>query len=152
MSEVKRYFDEKVTKISEKLGLDWENVHDVLMEIINDPFFEFPDGQTVKTVLEKAQKYDNCKKQYEVLKFARQCELIRGKSLEYYEYKYIEKYLEGTKDIDNPYFGFKPLEMDIFSFGESPQVLFGERDKDGNKKYTYIPYKEYIEKELNNEN
>ena len=62
MSEVKRYFDEKVTKISEKLGLDWCDVHNVLMEIINDPFFGFPDGQTVNSVLLKAQKWDEHEK------------------------------------------------------------------------------------------
>lgn len=56
MSEIKRMLEDRVTKIADKLDLPWEDVMDVVNEIIFDPFIvaDIVGG----AIIEKAKKYD----------------------------------------------------------------------------------------------
>lgn len=56
MSAVKRMLEKRVDKISDKLGLPWDEVMDVVNEIIFDPFFI--TDIVGEDIVEKAKKYD----------------------------------------------------------------------------------------------
>lgn len=56
MSEIKRMLEDRVTKIADKLDLPWEDVMDVINEIIFDPFIVA--DIVGEAIIEKAKKYD----------------------------------------------------------------------------------------------
>ena len=56
MSEIKRQLEKRVEVISDKLDLPWDEVMDVVNEIIFDPFFI--TNIVGEEIVEKAKKYD----------------------------------------------------------------------------------------------
>lgn len=56
MSAVKRMLEKRVDEISDKLDLPWDEVMDVVNEIIFDPFFI--TDIVGEDIVEKAKKYD----------------------------------------------------------------------------------------------